>query len=899
MINRITKLLLIQPDERSQIVYFLSLFLIIGCGMSIGRVSAEALFFKRYGIEHLPLIYLFQGGLLFVVTLAYASYADRIAPERLLRPLIIILCGALLALWMLMNFYEWEPVYPIYFLLYELVSEIFVVHCMLYVAQNFNVMQSKRLTPLIWGGWQIGSVLGAVTLAATVSNVGLQVMLLVWLVLMVLAGLMITAHHKKAGLSPYHRAGRKGGKALRHAFEQLSQGLSFAQKSDLLKAMSLALFFMVITFYVLCYSVNRVYTSTFTTEAELTMFFGILGATTGTTALIVQIFITNRLIRRFGVRNMNLLFPGLTLLGFSILMFSFALPAAIFASLIKDAFMPAIRNPVRALFFNALPASIQGRSHAVSVGIVLPLALAVAGLTLMLAQQIRDVLYFLGIGLITGMIYFFYSYKTNQSYVSSLVSSLRKKLFVPDDRLNKNIQGDEDEALRVLEHASTDAEPDIRFAAARTMLELFPERAGPVALKVLSTLAPPLRDQLFKMLAPLEPPKLRDYLWQELSHGDLHLRATAMHLLFSIRDTMARALAGEALRDSNPRILAMGIYGAMHYPVEECSSVAMSAWRDMFASDDKPRVMAALDLLMKWPNTEFTPRLTALLQSDDSRIQFAALQVVKVWPNNQLGNLAGILMSSIDSVDPATSVLAADCIALLDTHDRERLATLSLENNHPEVRQAAARALFPVACGVQPVVDWLAADNGSPRAHAAVLDVLLGKNPPRKILEILACQKAGQANYFLEAQRLIEATGKDYKKGHATAANELVVLTDGINSGLDMLAITLLERCHQLLDQALLVARQYEDASTVGVIRAGLKCDDRQHLASASEAVRYIRDQTLADVLVTVLEKLSGEPVTKNRYQIPFSDLASVLAWLTQKNDPWLSECVKQTKGGL
>ena len=58
---------------------------------------------------------------------------------------------------------------------------------------------------------------------------------------------------------------------------------------------------------------NRVYSQTFQSEDELTRFFGLLSASTSGIALFSQLFITNRVIRRFGIRSINLLFPVTTL----------------------------------------------------------------------------------------------------------------------------------------------------------------------------------------------------------------------------------------------------------------------------------------------------------------------------------------------------------------------------------------------------------------------------------------------------------------------------------------------------------------------------------------------------------------------------------------------------------
>lgn len=882
VIDSISRTLLIRPHERRQAGYFLLLFFIIGCGMAIGRASAEALFFKRYGIEHLPLMFMIQGGMLFFATTAYASFADRLAPERLLKPLLLILGVMVVCFWGFMAIMPWGVVYPLYYLVYEMASEIIIVHCMLYLARNFDVMQAKRLTPLILGGWQVGAVAGGITLASTVQEIGVQKMLLFWVGLLLVAVVLVTVHHRKQGVSAYHRAGRKGGHPVKHAVDQLQQGVSFARKSSLLKVMSLALFFMVITFYVLCYSVNRVYTKTFTSEVELTMFFGLLGAGTGIVALLIQIFFTNRLIRRFGVRKMNLFFPSMTLVGFAALVVNFSLPAAVLGSLIKDALMPAIRNPVRALFFNALPSFIQGRSHAVSVGIVLPVALASAGMALMLAQHIANVLYFLTIGMITATAYLFFSYRMNKAYVTSIINSLREKLFVPNHNMMESIKEDEQNAIQVLLQASQAEEAEVRFTAAKTMLDLFPDKAAPIVLNVAAGLNAVLKDQLLHRLAPLEPPQLREHLWQVLQQSDDHLRATALYLLFKVRDHEARSIIADVLNDDNPRIRAVAIYGVLHYPVEHLREEAMSHWRQMFNSEHTPWRIAALDLLVKWPNTSFTEHLLHALQSDDVRIQSTALQALAAWPKEPIAELPSILQNGLHHDNHEIRLAAVRLANRLGASDRRNLAMQAIEDAHPDVRLAAAAVLFPTDTDDNAILQWLLHEQGSARAQAAVLQLFVSRNPTRDGLQQIAHHRANEAFSLLEAQRMLKTA----------VVNE----NDNANAAGELLHIVLMERCQQTLDQALVAAERYEDATTIGVIRAGIKSGDQRHMASAAEAVRYLDDAILGQYIAALLERFTGESRKPAKLRAGFHDLDTLWQWLEEKQDPWLLTCVKNAK---
>ena len=49
-------------------------------------------------------------------------------------------------------------------------------------------------------------------------------------------------------------------------------------------------------------------------------------------ALLLQIFVTNRIIRRFGVKAVNLIFPATSLISFAALLMAFGLPGAILGS---------------------------------------------------------------------------------------------------------------------------------------------------------------------------------------------------------------------------------------------------------------------------------------------------------------------------------------------------------------------------------------------------------------------------------------------------------------------------------------------------------------------------------------------------------------------------------------
>ena len=215
-------------------------------------------------------------------------------------------------------------------------------------------------------------------------------MMLLWMLLLCFSYLIIRYWHNNNGVSPYFRAGRKGSSNLKQSLEQLTQGVRLMKTSRLLRMSSFSLFFMVISVYILAYAVNNIYTEQFETEESLSTFFGLLTAATGALALLIQLLFTNRLIRDQGIKRVNYIFPLTSIFSYSLLLFSFALPAAIIGSFNKETLMPAFAKPVQNIFNASLPTQLQGRVQAISVIIVIPLGLACAGIFLLLAQNIDN-----------------------------------------------------------------------------------------------------------------------------------------------------------------------------------------------------------------------------------------------------------------------------------------------------------------------------------------------------------------------------------------------------------------------------------------------------------------------------------------------------------------------------
>lgn len=893
MLKGLKKQLLIQEGETGNVVYFLAVFLLIGSGMAIGRGTADALFLKRLGIEYLPMMYMIQSLLLAVVSLVYAAFADRIIAEKFCRIIFSILTLLVFASWVAMSRSAGSLVYPLYYLLYEVASEILLVHTALYMNQNMTTMQAKRLAPLLYAGSQMGIILGGLLLAVAVPVVGTQNMLLVWCALLVPGILLIVTWHRRKGPSTHFRPPHRGSRIFYECANQVKQGLRYSWSSDLLRAGSFALFFMVIAFYILCYSTHRVYAQTFETEADLASFYGMLTAATSSIALLTQLFITNRAIRRYGVRRINLLFPLTTLAALSTLAASFTLPSALFGSLNKDAIMPAFRNPVRTLFYSIIPAYIQGRARAISVAVVLPAALFFCGLLLSVMQKMDSPEFFLLPGMAAALMYLYYNRSMNRAYEGTLINTLKERLFLPDERLYSELHGAGKEVFDEIVQGLNHEDPEVAIAFARLLVGSFPEQAAELIFARLDSADTATADQLLGLLGETDLSQYRERLYKLTERGDAHFQATVIHLLARQKDPGYLQQATRLLEHSNPRLRAAGIHYCLHQPVADKEPEHLvQKWLGLIGGDTGA-CKAALTLIPDLSLTGLQHRekledayqeaFVRMLAIDATDTRICTLNGLSRWERPLPDTAYPALLQALSDDSPDIRTAATHCLHLKGNHSRTPHILRAISDSHPGVREAGINALKAISKDFSASALSLILENTPPlRGQIALLESLVQSGLPKVDCERLAMSKAEEACQLQDAITTMEAS-----KDPDSPAGSLIRLV-------------LQERLEQTVQLALLALEPLYEAGTIKIIRAGFASGDRRHIENAIEVLGNLECCNATKLLLQVLTRMHDD---QHAHHAPGIDtITGVIEWCTTHPDKWLQQCagyfMQETKTG-
>ncbi len=575
----------VRRRERQRFLFFFTLTCILVFGQTMGLVGAESLLLSHLGADILPWVFLAASIFTVLGCLVYAFGVNQARNDNYFISILILLAATI-------GVCTWGLGFPgvikksclvLLFCLYYTGFAICTNHFWTFATDFFDSLSAKRLFPIFAIGASLGGMLGG-GLASLIAGRphGAEELLWGWLAATLLAAWWIRIHR---------RALRRSGpleieEADESSMEGMKSSLKFLRSSRLGRLLTLSSILMVTSLFVLQYLYSAVFVEQFPNPNELAKFFGIFLALANGLEVLLEIFVTPWLLRRFGIAHANLALPLLTLASFAVLGFVPGLPAAIFARLNRETFENAVGAPIRNLLFNALPSRLRGRMRAFLEGVVVYSGMALAGLFLLLWDQVHPALEY-GVspmlcagGFALSLGYLVTNYRLKADYLTQLVQALREGRIEPAQTLS---------ALEGL--------PSAR------VIELWNDLLSqPVQPSIVKTLATALQER-----------NLTKALLEATEHNDSKVRLIVLEALHATAKEGVKQVLLRALKDPEPevRLLALEKLGT------QASEQAAQMLEDL-----DPRVRSEAARLTEPPNLN---TFTEMLISSDPEVRTAAL----------------------------------------------------------------------------------------------------------------------------------------------------------------------------------------------------------------------------------------------------------------------------------
>jgi len=879
--HRLSRLLMLHQGEGRTVLFLSTIAALAGFGLSIGRVSSDALFFTLYGVDHLPLMFALIALVLIPSSLAYAAFVDRLTPHRMFIHLLLGF-GAMVGIsWGVMTAAAGNIGIALYFIAYGVISELLLTHFAHYVSSFFDVQQGKRLLPSVMAIFRLGAILGGVFLGLAGSGMATEHAALVWTLCLAVALALVAWRHRG---EPIHCPIKRG-----HAItpvQMVREGLMFSRQSRLVRITALGVFLLVLLLSVQEYLVGSIFAQRYPDEHQLTAFFGWFSAIINTCVLMIQLFLFGRLLRRFGLKTMNLVYPLTTLLSFGLMTISAGFLTAVLGRINAVGVLPGVRNTVASFFFHALPGYMQGRAHALIAGLVLPLGLLASALFLWLVPQDAPLEWVAGGGFVFAVALFWVKLKKNAAFADSLVELVSQSVFTKDGDTVAELGGlDQAAAFQLAGHMRQTDSSSLVLNYADMLESLAPEHAGAAMLEIYPDLPPKLQDQLLLRIARLAPPGWEGVAWEASQHGDSHLAETTARLLLAAGFPAATAHTEAWLEAASPRLRSAAAVGCLHGDATEFKSKARETLQALLQSQHQDNRLAALGALAAMPHEDLLPLIRPMLFDEHAKVRAFALEI---WSS-----------CSHTVVDDAPEII-----------NRAQASPSHL------VRAAAIRAAARLPFPDMPVLDWLshALRDADYRVRGAGQECAKAFMPKHRDAWIRALEQHG-TDFDLQSVMIAElaASGikskpgilkpvSDWHVGHAR--KKLLIREHLTESGMGdspellLLMQVLREEARRHLDVVLHILGCMDQGRQMSYIRAGLASGDRHLWAQAMEtAIQHKTEGRLFRELAILYEAerdgadLGGEPPGGKMA------LTTWLEWCQEYGSEWLAECARYCHG--
>jgi len=409
----------VRRAERSRAVYFTALFMLLSASQTFGLVGSEALLLARLGSAELPKAFVAAALVTVAGSLAYASAVGVLRNDRLFTGMLAG-AAALLGLATAGASAGDARILIGLFCAYYLTQAVFTNHFWTFSGDYFDTLTSKRLFPVFTVGSSVGGLLGGAASLPAIQAYGAESLIAGWAA--GLAGSALLLWLGRRLLRTW--VPREQDEADETSVQSMRAAAGYLRRARLGRALAIYALGMVLALFIAQYLYSQIFAAAFPKSEELAAFIGSYLAITNGIEIALELWLTPRLIRRFGVPSAQLFHPMLVLASFAGLGLRPGLVSGVAARAARELVDNAVGQPIRSLVCNALPRRLRGQLRAFLEGVVVYAGMAAAGaLLLVLAEPPPQAL--AAVGSLAAALYLGAGIVVRREYVRELEAAIR------------------------------------------------------------------------------------------------------------------------------------------------------------------------------------------------------------------------------------------------------------------------------------------------------------------------------------------------------------------------------------------------------------------------------------------------------------------------------------------
>ncbi len=357
--TRVRQLINAQAFELPALLWSFLYFFVLLCGYYIIRPMRDEMGIQG-GVENLQ--WLFTGT--FVVMLAavplFGWVSSRYPRRRFIPYVYLFFIASLLLFWLAFRLGTTHSWVARAFFIWASVFNLFVISVFWsFMADTFSPAQARRLFPVIAAGGTAGALTGPVLTAALAGLLGPTNLLLISAGFLGLAVVCVNAlinWRQQQSDNPSHDGAEAPDGGDTAMGGSVLAGFRLVMASPYL--LGIALFILLLTTLAtfLYFQQAQIIRDSFASSADRTAVFAVIDFTVNALTLMLQLFLTGRIINWLGLGWTLALVPMLLGVGFLLLSTSPLLPILVVVQVIRRAGNYAIMRPAREILFTVVSA---------------------------------------------------------------------------------------------------------------------------------------------------------------------------------------------------------------------------------------------------------------------------------------------------------------------------------------------------------------------------------------------------------------------------------------------------------------------------------------------------------------------------------------------------------------
>ncbi len=600
------------------LLMFSYLLSIIACYITTKSVR-DSLFLKRIGPNELPYVYILIAIVVGFVASLYSKVIRRIPFPHLVRTTSLIAISNLFLFWCVLR-YNWSWLFYVLYIWVSVFGVIAASQFWLLANYVFDPREAKRLFALIGAGGLLVGILGALFTPYVSIWFGTEALLL-WC--MGFMGISVFLLEKVTREVNFEAASPQADPGTEAASSETRRLLKIILNSRHLTMMTAILGITVIIESFIDYQLKLVSDQSFSSQDQLTSFFGRLFAYLGIFSLLFQVFVTSRIMKRFGVGISILFLPIGLFLGSLTLALWPSLLAAGFLKVSDGSFKHSIHRSGIELLYLPVPLSIKNHVKGFIDMFVDRLGRGAGGLLLLLFTSVLSLsitqLSLFVCGLI--FVWIILSITVKKEYLNSFRLALEKKTIEPEMlRVRVSDSATLDALLNVLQSQD---ERQVLYA-----MQLLSDANSVSWLTQLQQLiqhpSPRVRAQALEYLASQKEWSVIEKVTQCLNDSDLQVRAEAIRYLCVAKDSDPFERIKQYLHHPNYTIVGAAVHCLAKYggPAEGLIDQYLieAALSEKGEQRDAARIAAACALGLISPSSPLQSYLAVLLQDPSPEV---------------------------------------------------------------------------------------------------------------------------------------------------------------------------------------------------------------------------------------------------------------------------------------